>query len=85
MNLACWLATASGTNLDALACVRTETLSTRARARTTPRARVKAPCSCCGSRFEHLAARHTQFCADCLERAGAYDASDPYDELGEGD
>lgn len=85
MNLACWLATASGTNLDALWCMRTESLSTRIRARTTPPPRVEVPCSCCGSPFEPLAARPQQCCADCLERARPHDASDPYDELGEGD
>ena len=56
------------------------------RARTAPRVAADQRCSCCGSRLV-LRARQddTVVCAECRETAKAYDANDPYDELGEGD
>jgi hypothetical protein len=38
---------------------------------------------CCGSPIE-IHEKHA-LCAECLERAAAYDDTDPYAELGEGD
>jgi hypothetical protein len=47
------------------------------------RTAVVVRCVCCGTaRSYHLP---RSFCLDCLERAKPHDASDPYDELGEGD
>jgi predicted amidophosphoribosyltransferase len=63
--------------------MRTETFSPRVRVRLPPRSQA-ALCSSCRAPQERFVGP-SPFCAECLERTKAHDASDPYDELGEGD
>ena len=65
--------------------MRIDVVDFRARARDRHLGRVQR-CVCCGvllHQFEVQAG--TLFCSDCLDQAKAHDASDPYDEIGEGD